>query len=84
MSEKAALDLLISKDRYDKRLLPPSKGKRIPTQNKKKHRNHNNESRCSFSGWLSFFCNFADDLPVNVSVLLLTLASPDESSLVIN
>lgn len=27
LSEKAALDLLISKDRYDKRLLPPSKGK---------------------------------------------------------
>ncbi|CAL8143195.1 unnamed protein product [Orchesella dallaii] len=47
LSEKAALDHLISKDRYDKRLLPPSK----------------------------------DDLPVNVSVLLLTLASPDESSL---
>lgn len=31
-----------------------------------------------------FLFVFSDDLPVNVSVLLLTLASPDESSLVID
>ncbi|CAG7818204.1 unnamed protein product [Allacma fusca] len=47
LSEKAALDLLLSKKRYDTRLLPPS----------------------------------SRELTINVSVLLLTLASPDESSL---
>ncbi|XP_035706690.1 glutamate-gated chloride channel isoform X2 [Folsomia candida] len=47
LSEKAALDLLITNSRYDRRSMPPSL---VP-------------------------------LDVNVSVLLLTLASPDESSL---
>ncbi|CAL8143197.1 unnamed protein product [Orchesella dallaii] len=47
LSEKASLDELLNRKRYDRRLLPPS----------------------------------IDALSVNVSVLLLTLASPDESSL---
>ncbi|OXA55555.1 Glutamate-gated chloride channel [Folsomia candida] len=47
LSEKAALDELLHKSQYDRRLLPPT----------------------------------INSLAVNVSVLLLTLASPDESSL---
>lgn len=66
LSEKEGLDLLLRHTRYDNRSIPPLNGKTPP----------------SISQQNTNFYLFLAALQVSVSVLLLTLASPDESSLV--
>ncbi|XP_031631032.1 glutamate-gated chloride channel isoform X5 [Contarinia nasturtii] len=74
-SDKEILDHLLKNSRYDKRLLPPVDdadfccGMDTPEKAK------------NVSGWLPGRAQNRDTLTVNVSVLLLSLASPDESSL---
>ncbi|XP_023162155.1 glutamate-gated chloride channel isoform X18 [Drosophila hydei] len=71
-SDKEILDLLLEKKRYDKRLLPPVNDEDFccGLQSPDMATNHN-ERRTHNRGTLT----------VNVNVLLLSLASPDESSL---
>ncbi|XP_037043205.1 glutamate-gated chloride channel isoform X15 [Bradysia coprophila] len=74
-SDKEILDHLLKNARYDKRLLPPVDDADfccgMDTPDKAKN----------ISGWAPGRAQNRGTLTVNVSVLLLSLASPDESSL---